>query len=78
MQLKLREVIRKSGRRRKTMNLKKVGALMMAAAVFTGTMAMTGCQAGGSGNADTQVVIYSNADDEAVEAMKKNIGCQWL
>lgn len=59
--------------RRKTMNLKKVGALMMAAAVFTGTMAMTGCQAGGSGNADTQVVIYSNADDEAVEAMKKTL-----
>lgn len=60
-------------RRNKNMNLKKAGVLMMAAAVFTGTVAMTGCQAGGSGNTDDQVVIYSNADDEAVEAMKKTL-----
>ena len=50
MQLKLKEDHKKNQENKEKNNeFKKVGALMMAAAVFTGTMAMTGCQAGGSG-----------------------------
>ena len=54
------------------MKRKKAAALFMAA-VMTCTAA--GC--GSSGEGDTaggeEVVIYSNADDEAVEAMKKTL-----
>lgn len=32
-----------------------------------------GCFAGCAGNSEKQVVIYSNADDEAVESMKKTL-----
>ena len=42
------------------------------AAVITGSFAFTGCQSNASAASD-QVIIYSNADDEAVEAMKKTL-----
>ena len=45
----------------------------MTAAVLTGSFAFTGCQSGSASAASGQVVIYSNADDEAVEAMKKTL-----
>lgn len=48
---------------------KKTLALMFAAAALACT-ALTGCS--GSGK-EEEVVIYSNADDEAVEAMKKTL-----
>lgn len=48
---------------------KKVAALMLALAVGVGALAMTGC----GSSADDQVVIYSNADDEAVEVMKETL-----
>lgn len=56
------------------MKSKKAAAAMMLAAVMTGTLGLTACQGGGSASASgKQVVIYSNADDEAVEAMKKTL-----
>ena len=48
------------------MSFKKVAAFTLAAAVTVSGISLTGC-GGGSGD---QVIIYSNADDEAVEAMK--------
>lgn len=45
---------------------KKAGALCMAAVMLAGSFVMTGC-----GKKDDQVVIYSNADDEAMDAMKE-------
>lgn len=48
------------------MGFKKVAAFTLAAAVTVSGISLTGC-GGGSGD---QVIIYSNADDEAVEAMK--------
>ena len=49
------------------MKMKKVTAFMMTAALAASVLA--GC---GSGSGK-QVVIYSNADDEAVEAMKETL-----
>ena len=49
------------------MKMKKVTAFMMTAALAASDLA--GC---GSGS-EKQVVIYSNADDEAVEAMKETL-----
>ena len=49
------------------MKMKKVTAFMMTAALAASVLA--GC---GSGS-EKQVVIYSNADDEAVEAMKETL-----
>ncbi len=48
------------------MSFKKVAAFTLAAAVTVSGIGLTGC---GAGSGD-QVIIYSNADDEAVEAMK--------
>lgn len=48
------------------MSFKKVAAFTLAAAVTVSGISLTGC---GGGSRD-QVIIYSNADDEAVEAMK--------
>lgn len=57
------------GKRR--LNMKKTMKAMTAAGVIlalaAGTAAMTGCSAS---RKDSQVIIYSNADDEAVEAIK--------
>lgn len=48
------------------MNLKRVAAFTLAAAVTVSGVSLTGC----GGSSKDQVIIYSNADDEAVEAMK--------
>ena len=50
------------------MKAKKVSVILMTAAILAGTLSMTGCGAsGGSGSSGEEVVIYSNADDEAVK-----------
>ena len=53
------------------MKAKKI-ALILTGAILTGTLSMTGCgqSAGAGASGAEQVIIYSNADDEAVEAMK--------
>ena len=56
------------------MKAKKVSVILMTAAILAGTLSMAGCgTGGGSGSSGEEVVIYSNADDEAVEAMKKTL-----
>lgn len=50
----------------KKMNFKKVAAFTLAAAVTVTGVSLTGC----GGSSEDQVIIYSNADDEDVEAMK--------
>ena len=53
------------------MKARKISVILMAA-ILAGRFSMTGC--GQSANAaGEEVVIYSNADDEAVEAMKKTL-----
>ena len=54
-------------KRRKTImkNWKKAAVMGCLAAVLAAAAAVTGCQ-----KKEAQVIIYSNADDEAVEAMK--------
>ena len=53
------------------MKARKISVILMAA-ILAGSFSMTGC--GQSANAaGEEVVIYSNADDEAVEAMKKTL-----
>ena len=53
------------------MKARKISVILMAA-ILVGSFSMTGC--GQSANAaGEEVVIYSNADDEAVEAMKKTL-----
>lgn len=47
--------------------LSRITTLLTAVAVLCSGMTLTGC---GSSNGEKQVVIYSNADDEAVTAMK--------
>lgn len=49
---------------------KRGTALLLALIMGVGAISMTGCS---SSNAQEQVVIYSNADDEAVEVMKKTL-----
>ncbi len=52
------------------MKLKRtLSAILCAAAALTACVNFTGC----SSNEDEQVIIYSNADDEAVESMKKTL-----
>ena len=52
------------------MKLKRtLSAILCAAAALTACVNFTGC----SSNEDDQVIIYSNADDEAVESMKKTL-----
>lgn len=48
---------------------KKIGALFLALLVGVSAFALTGC----GNSAAEQVVIYSNADDEAVEVMKETL-----
>ena len=56
------------------MKAKKVSMILMAAAILAGSLSLTGCGGtGGSGSSGDEVIIYSNADDEAVEAMKKTL-----
>lgn len=51
----------------KKMNLKRAASLTLAAAVAVTGMGLTGCDTGAS---DDQVIIYSNADEEAITAME--------
>ena len=56
------------------MKARKISVILMTAAILTGTLSMTGCGGQGApGGSGEEVVIYSNADDEAVEAMKKTL-----
>lgn len=56
------------------MRAKKVSAILMAAAIFAGSISLSGCGAETAGaSSNEEVIIYSNADDEAVEAMKKTL-----
>ena len=49
------------------MSLKRVATFTMAAAVAVTSFGLTGC---GTGSSDEQVIIYSNADEEAITAME--------
>lgn len=51
--------------------LKKSLALLLAGAVAL--VPMAGCSGGDAGSGTEQVVIYSNADDEAVQSMEKTL-----
>lgn len=52
------------------MKMKRIVCMMLAATMMIGCcVAMTGC----SQKEDAQVIIYSNADDEAVESMKSTL-----
>ena len=53
------------------MKARKLSVILMTAAVLAGTLSMTGCgtKAEGASTGD-EVIIYTNADDEAMEAMK--------
>ena len=46
---------------------KRAASLTLAAAVAVTGMGLTGCDTGSSGD---QVIIYSNADEEAITAME--------
>lgn len=50
---------------------KKIVASMMAGVMILSAMTAAGCSSETKAKDNEQVVIYSNADDEAVEAMKK-------
>lgn len=53
---------------------KKVLATILAASAILSSFAFAGCGTdANAGSSDEQVVIYSNADDEAIEAMKKTL-----
>lgn len=49
------------------MSLKKVAVFMLAMVMGVSTLSLTGC---GNNSDEEQVIIYSNADDEAIESMK--------
>ena len=53
------------------MKARKISVILMAA-ILAGCFSMTGCRQSANA-AGEEVVIYSNADDEAVEAMKKTL-----
>ena len=53
------------------MKARKISVILMAA-ILAGSFSMTGCGQSASA-AGEEVIIYSNADDEAVEAMKKTL-----
>lgn len=55
-------------RKIKKMNFKKVAVFSMAAVMGVSTLSLTGC--GNNASNEEQVIIYSNADDEAIDAMK--------
>lgn len=50
--------------------MKQVTAAVLAAIMGISTVTMTGC---GSSTADEQIIIYSNADEEAIEAMSETL-----
>lgn len=50
--------------------MKQVTAAMLTAIMGISAVTMTGC---GSSTADEQVIIYSNADEEAIEAMSETL-----
>mgnify|MGYP002795646965 CR=1 FL=1 len=51
----------------KKMIFKRAASLTLAAAVAVTGMGLTGCDTGSSGD---QIIIYSNADEEAITAME--------
>lgn len=57
------------------MKKKKILSMLLAGTALCASMLFGGCGTSGSDSAssgnDGKVVIYSNADDEAVDAMKK-------
>lgn len=56
------------------MRAKKAAAFILTGALLTGMLGVTGCGASqASAASGEEVIIYSNADDEAVEAMKKTL-----
>lgn len=70
--IKIKEGKNSVKRRNKKMKTRKAAAVIMSAVVL-GTFGLNACQGAEAGSASDQVVIYSNADDEAVEAMKKTL-----
>nr|WP_287449570.1 extracellular solute-binding protein [Sellimonas sp.] len=56
------------------MKMKSVTAMFMAC-MLAGSVFLGGCAGGNAaaGNSDDKVIIYSNADEEAVDAMKKTL-----
>lgn len=66
---------RKIKKERKIMKMKSVTAMVMAC-LMAGSVMLGGCSgsnASAAGSSDDQVIIYSNADEEAVNAMKKTL-----
>nr|WP_317282223.1 extracellular solute-binding protein [uncultured Sellimonas sp.] len=61
---------------KKTMKMKSVTAMMLVC-LMAGSVVLGGCSGKGasasSGSGDDKVIIYSNADEEAVDAMKKTL-----
>lgn len=57
-------------KQRKVCGTKKIAALLLATTVGASALGMAGC---GTGKSDDQVIVYSNADDEAIEAMKETL-----
>ena len=53
---------------KKVRNLKRTAAFTMAAAVAVTSFGLTGCSTGSS---DEQVIIYSNADEEAITGRER-------
>ena len=51
----------------KKMSFKRAVSLTLAAAAVVTGMGLTGCDTGSSGD---QIIIYSNADEEAITAME--------
>ena len=65
-----RKTVKNHRKERKLKPMKRIAAMMLAGVIAVGGCAsMTGCSSAGAGE-DAHVVIYSNADDEAVTAMK--------
>ena len=61
---------KKHKKERKLKPMKRIAAMMLAGVIAVGGCAsVTGCSSAGAGE-EAQVIIYSNADDEAVTAMK--------
>ncbi len=54
-------------RKFRKLSLKRVAALTLAGAVTVTGIGLTGC---GAGSSDDQIIIYSNADEEAITAME--------
>ena len=56
------------------MKMKSVTAMFMAC-LMAGSVMLGGCSGSdaASGSSEDQIIIYSNADEEAVDAMKKTL-----